>query len=81
MCVAQTTAFTNLLKMTLFKRVSNSDPYSDVLCSEKCQTKKLLVCCKIFAFFKPFLSSVPQKDCSHMFLYNCFKLLHILTFE
>ena len=29
-----------------------SDPYSDVLCSEECQTKKLLVCCKIFAFFK-----------------------------
>ena len=23
----------------------------DVLCSEECQTKKLLVCCKIFAFF------------------------------
>ena len=26
--------------------------YSDVLCSEECQTKKLLVCCKMFAFFK-----------------------------
>ena len=29
-----------------------SDPYSDVLCSEECQTKKLLVCCTMFAFFK-----------------------------
>ena len=29
-----------------------SDPYSDVLCSKECQTKKLLVCCKMFAFFK-----------------------------
>ena len=26
--------------------------YSDVLCSEECQTKKLLVNCKMFAFFK-----------------------------
>ena len=26
--------------------------YSDVLCSEECQTKRLLVCCKMFAFFK-----------------------------
>ena len=26
--------------------------YSDVLCSEEYQTKKLLVCCKMFAFFK-----------------------------
>ena len=26
--------------------------YSDILCSEECQTKKLLVCCRIFAFFK-----------------------------
>ena len=29
-----------------------SDPYSDVLCSEECQTKKLLVCRIMFAFFK-----------------------------
>ena len=29
-----------------------SDPYSDVLCSEECQATKLLVCCKMFAFFK-----------------------------
>ena len=33
------------------------DPYSDVLCSEECQTKKLLVCCKIFAFFKAIFKS------------------------
>ena len=34
----------------IFHRVL-SDPYSDVLCSEECQTKKLLaVCCKMFAF-------------------------------
>ena len=32
-----------------------SDPYSDVLCSEECQTKKLLVYCKMFAFFKAIL--------------------------
>ena len=35
----------------IFHRVL-SDPYSDVLCSEECQTRKLLVCCKMFAFFK-----------------------------
>ena len=29
-----------------------SDTDSDVLCSEECQTKKLLVCCIMFAFFK-----------------------------
>ena len=25
---------------------------SDILCSEECQTKKLLVCCKMFAVIK-----------------------------
>ena len=38
----------------IFHRVL-SDPFSDVLCSEECQTKKLLVCCKMFAFFKAIL--------------------------
>ena len=37
--------------VNVFHRVL-SDPYSDVLCSKECQTKKLLVCCKMFAFFK-----------------------------
>ena len=37
-----------------------SDPYSDVLCSEECQTKKLLVCCKMFAFFQ-----------SHFYVFKC----------
>ena len=40
--------------MYIFHRVL-SDPYSDVLCSEECQTKKILVYCKMFAFFKAIL--------------------------
>ena len=39
----------------IFHRVL-SDPYPGVLFSEECQTKKLLVCCKMFAFSKPFLT-------------------------
>ena len=35
----------------IFHRVL-SNPDSDVLCSEEYQTKKLFVCCKMFAFFK-----------------------------
>ena len=36
----------------IFDYISIISKYSDVLCSEECQTKKLLVCCKMFAFFK-----------------------------
>ena len=35
----------------IFHRVL-SDPYSDVLWSEEGRTNRLLVCCKMFAFFK-----------------------------
>ena len=35
-----------------------SDPYSDVLCSEECQTKYVMKC---WLFSKPFSSSVPPK--------------------
>ena len=38
--------------------------YSDVLCSEECQTKKLLYVVKCLLFSKPFSNSVPQKNCS-----------------
>ena len=38
----------------IFHRVL-SDPYPDVLCSVEYQTKKLLVCCKMFVFFKAIL--------------------------
>ena len=44
-----------------------SDPYSDVLCSEECQTKKLLVCCKTFAFFKAILNVY-----KHIYFKPCF---------
>ena len=47
-----------------------SDPDSDVLCSEECQTKELLVCCKMFAFFKAIFNFVPQKNCSNIFFLN-----------
>ena len=46
----------------IFHRVL-SDPDSDVLCSEECQAKKLLVCCKMFAFFKAIFKFCTAKNC------------------
>ena len=50
-CVFLIGLFRSTTGYIFFRRVL-SDPYSDVLCSEECQTKKLLVCCKMFALFK-----------------------------
>ena len=63
-------------RITLARKYNN--PSSDVLCSEECQTKKLLVCCKIFAFSKPFSNSIPQKNYSHFSsneFYECHRSL------
>ena len=50
-CVFLIGLFRSTTGYIFFHRVL-SDPYSDVLCSEECQTKKLLVCYKMFAFLK-----------------------------
>ena len=57
-----------LVSWTLFQK-SFFGTYSDVLCSEECQTKKLLVCCKMFAFFKAIImfSEVYPQVMSYIF--------------
>ena len=44
------------------------DPDSEVSCTEECQTKKLLVCCRMFAFFKAIF-----KFCTAKKLFTFFK--------
>ena len=46
--------------MTISHRVL-LDPDSDVLSSEECQTKKLLVCYRMFAFFKAIIKFCTAK--------------------
>ena len=52
------------------------DPYSDIICSEECQTKKLLVCCKMFALFKAIFKFCTAKRLLSTF--SCKNLLYTL---
>ena len=55
----------NLKQMFQYQRGNDlSNPYSDALYSEECQSKKLLVCYKMFVFFKAIFEFCTAKKVS-----------------
>ena len=50
MCLGFSDWFLTVMLYIFYRVLSN--PYSEVLCSEECQKKKLLACCEMFVFFK-----------------------------
>ena len=74
-CVFLIGLFRSTIGYIFFDRVL-LDPYSEILCSEECQTKKLLACCKMFAFLKAiFKFCTPKKEGLFLTLFHCHRIL------